>query len=284
MQKDKDFIISAKKLGFDGVELNTNQNFHTDRLLNRKKISYIKELATDLKIEIYSISISAIRPFDFHSANKKEFFTILKIVKEVSDVGYKIGAKYLMLPIFRIDHKMVKNQFIIERIEKIVSIAKSNKMDIALESFLSPNDIIEIFNQIDSDYLKICFDVGIATACNYDLLKSIIKLKDRIGYFHIKDTNRILTSKNINADFLLLQKLRKNSNLNKQAKTDRGTYWTVPLGSGDVDFKAIKKALKIIDYKGFLVLETNPKSDPIGNASSNLSLLKSFMSSLKESS
>jgi len=280
MLLDKGFIDSTKKIGFDGVELNTDQNYAEDRLHDFKKASLIKEESIIQKIEIHSISISAIRDFDFYFANKNEFFSILKIVNHISKVGSKIGAKYLMFPFFRINHKTIKKRLTIDRIRQLVNIAKSNNIKIAIESFLSPNDLLDLLHQINSDFLKICFDVGIATACNYELFNSIIKLKDKIGYFHIKDSNCLITSKNVNADFSLLQKLRTNSIVNNSSIINGGSYWNVPLGKGDVDFSAIKKALKLINYKGFLILETQPRNNPIRNAKLNLSLLKGFISSL----
>lgn len=280
MLPDKNFIISAKKLGFDGVELNTIKHYFKDRLCNCDEVNRIKELSIDTKIEIHSVSVSAIRDFDFVLANHKEFAFMLRIIDHLAKVGSKIGAKYLMLPIFTVNHNTLNSKLLINRLKKILEIAKINEVTIAFESFLSLNDLLDLLNQIDSDYLKICFDVGIATKCNYELFESIIKLREKIGYFHIKDSNRLIASKNSNLDFFLLQKLRTNSDLNNSSIVNGGTKWTIPLGEGDVDFEAIKKALKIINYKGFLVLETSPGNDPLGNASSNLSLLKGFISSI----
>jgi sugar phosphate isomerase/epimerase len=87
-----------------------------------------------------------------------------------------------------------------------------------LESQLSAEDHIALMDRVGSPAIQVYYDVGNSQKNGYDILKEIRLLNKRIAQIHAKDTDDLY-------------------------------------GKGSMDFRAVKKAMEDIGYKGWLVME-----------------------------
>jgi len=272
--EDNRLFIEAKSLGFDGVELNTELDYTVDRLWVPGETDRIKKLADDSNIEIFTISLSAIRNYGFLNPDSNKRKIGQKLIRYILELGSKMNVSVLMLPMLSTTHKDVSTTLLISGLKEAVQIAEENGIYIALEVFLSADDVLEIIQQTKSEFLKISFDVGITTVCGYNVYEEIVKLKDVIAQIHIKDSIRPKEFGDRKIEFPELMKLReKRAPLGKDEK-DGGTKWAVQLGDGSVDFSSVKKAIHKINYDGYLILETPPGKDPMMNAARNLNFIR----------
>ena len=127
--------------------------------------------------------------------------------------------------------------------EKLLPFAKDHGVKIATENMwrwdvekgiadiaacATPKEFCGLLNEVNDDYLVACLDIGHAEMMGEltSAVQLIYALKDKLRALHIHDNDR---------------------------KRD---LHQIPF-SMDIDFKAIVKALKEINYKGYLTLESN---------------------------
>lgn len=101
--------------------------------------------------------------------------------------------------------------------------AAQDGVELHLEADLDPRSFKAFLDEIRHPLIKVNYDSGNSGSLGYSPAEEFAAYGDRIGSFHIKD--RVL----------------------------RGG--TVPLGTGDVDFSSLRRALIDIDYRGDFVLQ-----------------------------
>ena len=96
-------------------------------------------------------------------------------------------------------------------------------VELHLETDMNPRDFKSFLDEITHPFVKVNYDSGNSGSLGYSPIEEFAAYGDRIGSFHIKD--RPLGGS------------------------------TVPLGSGNVDFINLRKALIEIDYHGDFVMQ-----------------------------
>jgi len=166
-----------------------------------------------------------------------DYFTKYNFLKDSHDVTWDklshlvgasiaLGATSITIPFF--DRNMMANEFDLEQflVEAKEHIKRANKsaIHILIETTLSAPQIESAIRRTNSA-VKVCYDLGNATALGFNPVDEISFLRDRIGLIHIKD----------------------RQGLNGP---------NVMLGKGSVDLAACFAALKEIAYQGNFTLET----------------------------
>ena len=274
---DERLFITARNIGFDGVELNTNQDYRIDRLWRPGEAERIRDLAENTGIEVHAISLSAIRDYNFISSDAEKRRVGQCLIEHLLTVGSTLGISNLVLPLLSITHSDVTSGILARGIGEAAQSADEHGIALALEMFLDTNDALALLQEIASERARICFDVGLVTVCGDDVYDTMNRLRKVIAQIHIKDSVRLPGIPNTRVDFLTLQKMRSKMIPLRGQGEDGGTKWTTQLGEGSVDFVAVKRALRDINYDGYLILETPPGDDPVGNASRNLGFLRDLV-------
>jgi L-ribulose-5-phosphate 3-epimerase len=96
-------------------------------------------------------------------------------------------------------------------------------VELHLETDLNPREFKFFLDEIKHPLIKVNYDSGNSASLGYAPVEEFAAYGDRIGSFHIKD--RVLGGS------------------------------TVPLGTGNVDFASLRKALIDIDYQGDFVMQ-----------------------------
>lgn len=111
----------------------------------------------------------------------------------------------------------------VERLKEALPKAEKYGITLGLENWCSAKQNLAILDKIQSDSVKVYYDVGNSTHRGYDVPTEIKELGDRICQVHFKN----------GADFL---------------------------GEGQLDTQGVRDSLLEIDYTGWMVLETSVPS------------------------
>lgn len=128
-------------------------------------------------------------------------------------------------------------------IRKLIPLAEEMKVTLALEEvwnkfLLSPLEFARYIDEYNSPQIRAYFDVGNVVLYGYpqDWIRTLGK---RIAKLHIKDFY-----------------------FRKEKGTDNNVAAWVPLGEGDIDWKAVYEALHDIGYEGTATVELDPGDKP----------------------
>jgi sugar phosphate isomerase/epimerase len=124
----------------------------------------------------------------------------------------------------------------INGLNKAAAIAEKNKIKILIEpepNLLLENstEFLDFIKNVDSDYVRLNFDIGHFYCVKEDPGKLVYRLADYLEHFHLADI-----------------------------ASNRVHHHLIP-GEGSIDFRSVFKAILEIGYKGFVTVELYPYQD-----------------------
>ena len=233
----------GNKIGFSLIEWTIDtKTIDTNPILYKSKLKEIINLKKKYKFKIDSITLDYLMENPIWKIyNKKVFLNLKKIIENSAS----IGVKYLIVPL--VDNGSLKTTRQITNIHKICkSIEKllvTNKQKILFEIDFHPNKVKNFISNFNKRSFGINYDLGNSASLDYDISEEFKSYSKYIFNIHIKDRKVFGT--------------------------------TVPLGTGNANFKKFFKELKKINYKGNLILQTARSSS--NNHSKDLKKYKSFL-------
>ncbi len=177
----------------------------------------------------------------FGKTKKKTTQVALKLL----EVCHELGIPRLALSL-EDNSALLNKTHVKEAINSLKIITKKAKkygLIVSLETSLSVINIKNLLKKVDSKILKINFDLGNSCSLGEDTPQAILELNSLIHSIHIKDRNILF-----------------------------GT--TVPFGKGDVDFNECFKSLKMINFKGDIVIQGARGKNHIRTAQNYLKFVK----------
>ena len=145
-------------------------------------------------------------------------------------------------------------------VDRIRTIAKMGTEEYGLTVAIHPHaagfcdfeqETERLLSEIDADILKLCFDTGHADYAGYDVLAFMRRHVGRISYMHFKDIDPL-----VKADVIA-------NRTDFYAACGQGIFCT--LGSGSVDFPAVRRILLDNGFDGWCTVEQD--CDPQGDTS-----------------
>ena len=234
----------AKDAGFEGVEVALSQDGELGLSVTEKELLKIKEQANDSGISLYSVA-SGLYWGNWLTSNEKDERERAKdIVKKHLDVAKTLGADTILVvpgcvnADFEIPGKIVDYKTAYERsfeaINELKTHAEKVGVSIGLENvwnkfLLSPMEMRDFIDKIDSDFVGSYFDVGNVLYSGYPE-HWIRILAEKIKKVHFKDY-RVAAG---------------------------GLHGFVDLLAGDVNYPEVMKALKEVGYDGWVTAEMIP--------------------------
>jgi len=204
--------------------------------INEDAINELKILSKKTGVAVASVVCG---PQGLDSLNAEERKSAGEVLAGVIKRCETVGADVILVPFFgmrNLDNKEAVSRAV-EFFKECAKPAEKHKVTLALEMAMDAPCSLELVKKIGSEYVKVYYDVGNATSTGYDVVSEIKLLVGQIAQFHIKDTNG-------------------------------------QLGDGKVPLEAACKAIKEINFNGYLVLETPSTDDPPKAAEKNLAYLK----------
>jgi len=206
----------AKRIGLDGVQVDIGRGQEDlplfDPGLQRK---YIEARQTH-EIEIASLALGVLNDIPYKSDLRAESW-----VDKSVNVCKALGVNVVLVAFFGNGDLRDDKQgtdVVVERFRKVAPKAEDAGVTLAIESWLSADEHLEIVKRVDSPAVKVYYDVANSNKAGYDIYSEIPRLSKLISEFHAKDYEDLY-------------------------------------GKGSIDFERVRQAMDDIDYRGWLVME-----------------------------
>ncbi|MEM2960381.1 MAG: sugar phosphate isomerase/epimerase family protein [Candidatus Bathyarchaeia archaeon] len=229
--KIDDILQSSKSIGFDGVELNLNEEML--RMSKSERVTILNK-AKSLGLELPSLCTALFWKYNLASPDPNVRRSGVELIKQGCEFASDINASvFLVVPGVAtrdISYKdMWKNSM--ESIIEAAQFAEDYGVTIGIENvwnkFLySPLEFRSFIEDINHPNVKVYFDVGNVYLLGFPE-QWIRHLADLIVCIHVKDFHM-------------------------------STMQFKPLFEGDIQWQNVVKVLKEIDYNGFLNVEIGP--------------------------
>jgi len=238
---------TAKDAGFEGVEIALNETGELSLESTEKDILRIKQMAYDNGISLYSLATSLFCAYPFTSNDKAIRNKGKDMTRRQLEVAKLLGCDTILTipgsvdivfcPGFEVIDYDVAYDRALEAMRELKEDAEKYKVTIGVENIwnkflVSPLEMRDFIDKIDSNYVKVYFDVGNVLLFGYP--QHWIKiLGNRICKIHIKDFRCSVGNLNGFVDLL----------------------------AGDVPFPEIMKALRSVGYDDWLTAEVGVYRD-----------------------
>jgi hexulose-6-phosphate isomerase len=240
----KEAMTLAKKAGYDGIELALNEDGECGLKAKPAEWADIRKHAETLGLAIHSVATGLHWSYPLTADAKSTRDKCFKIYEKQLDMAHALGADAILIipgavnvsfvPGFKVVPYDVAYDRALEAIKRLKSKAEALKVRIGIENvwnnfMLSPLEMRDFIDKIDSPYVGAYFDVGnvLATGMPEHWIKILGK---RIVRVHFKDYKTAAG----------------------------GLHGFVDLLSGDVNWPEVMKAFKAVGYDGWATAEMIP--------------------------
>ena len=225
---DEEFEI-ASKLNLKKMEWTIDsENFSSNPILTSSGQAEIKRLKENFNIEIPSVTCDYFMENPPWKSDPEELFLGIKSILQGMN---EVGGKILVIPL--VDNSSLSDSIKFSVIDlffgRVEKLLYSNKIKIAFETDLSPNQFLSFINSFDKEIFGVNYDIGNSAAFGFKPVEEFAAIGERVINVHVKD--RLL----------------------------RGA--TVPLGTGNADFSMVFKCLNELGYVGDLIMQTARAQD-----------------------
>jgi len=240
----RECISLAKEAAFDGIELALDETGEIGLHSNEKTLLEIKKYAAEAGMELPSLATGLYWSYGLTSENKITREKAKSIVKKQLETAAVLGADTILVVPGAVGADFIPNSEVVsydkaydnalEALTELKTEAENYKVSIGIENvwnkfLLSPLEMRDFIDKIDSPYVGSYFDVGNVIYSGYPE-QWIRILGKRIKKLHFKDFRRSVGTLSGFVDLL----------------------------AGDVDYPEVMKALKEIGYADYVFGEMIP--------------------------
>jgi len=246
----EDSIREIAKTGYEGVEILADIPHAYPPAFGEEQVRSVRDTLSACNIEVSNINAFTLyaitdvyHPSWIENDNSLRELRIQHTVNCI-ELAQKMGSNNISTePGGPVEPDVTNNTELKKRfirgLNQAAAIAEKNKIKILIEP--EPNLLIENSGQflnfikdIDSDYIRLNFDIGHFYCVREDPAKLVYKLADYIEHFHLADI-----------------------------ATDRVHNHLIP-GKGSIDFRSVFQAINEVGYNGFMTVELYPyQNNPV---------------------
>jgi sugar phosphate isomerase/epimerase len=243
----QDSIRKISKIGYEGVEILADIPHAYPPVFGKEQIGSAIDTLSECKIQVSNLNAFTLyaitdvyHPSWIENDNSLRESRIQHTINCI-ELAKKIGSRNISTePGGPIEPGVMDivglRKLFINGLNKAAAIAEKNKIKILIEpepNLLLENstEFLDFMKNVDTDYLKLNFDIGHFYCVNEDPGKLVYRLADYIEHFHLADI-----------------------------ATTRVHNHLIP-GQGSIDFRSVFKAIIEIGYKGFVTVELYPYQD-----------------------
>lgn len=225
------FIDLARSLGVDGVSLESCFIPNTEPAYLRSIRDMLDEYRFD---RVWAWG----HPDGLEGGkNAKAFKDMIANFEHARHIGAKVMRVVGSSLMFRFEDHQQQIKRLTKMFKQAVKVAADHGIKMAVENHIdfTSDEIVQLLDAVDSEYLGINFDTANFARLLDDPIKGMKKLAPRVLAVHLKDLK-----------------------VNRQASVDDWYFFSsTPVGEGFVDNVALAKMLRAVNYKGFLAVETD---------------------------
>ena len=227
----EDFLAFAKKLGVDGVSLESC--FFP---------SFDKEWFLDLKAQLDEYGFDRVYAWGHPDGleagkNREEFDSMVAQIPNAKLIGADVMRVVASSLMFRFEPHGPQIDILVDWFKEAIKVAEEYGVKLAVENHIdyTSDECLELLERVNSPYLGLNLDTGNFLRLLDDPVEGAKKLADRVYATHIKDLKPV---KGVDV---------------------REWYFfsSTPVGDGLVDNLKLAQILKDADYQGFLAVETD---------------------------
>ncbi|MBO5364920.1 MAG: sugar phosphate isomerase/epimerase [Clostridia bacterium] len=234
----------ASDAGFDGVELALAEDGPVNLNSTKEDMEEIKKLADHYGLELYSLASGLYWQTNYTASNPEVRNKAIAITKKQLELASYLGMQSILVVPgavgveFEPGSEVVPYDVAYDRCKaallELAPVAEEYGVEIGIENvwnkfLLSPLEMRDLIDSINSPFVGSYFDVGNVVYCGYPE-HWISILGKRIKKVHFKDYR----------------------------KDPGGLNCFVDILAGDVDYKAVKAGLDAIGYTGWVTAEMLP--------------------------
>lgn len=241
----------AKALGMDGLEISsTDEAREVLKIADPEFQVAYKNAMTRTGLAVSSIALGLMNSYPLASDDRGPAW-----LEQTITAAAALQAKVILVAFFSdgdllqkkgllgiggMELKEKELDVVVERLKVAAPKAAEAGVILGLENTLSAAQNLAILDRVQSDAVRMYYDVGNSTNGGYNVPAEIRDLKDRICQIHFKDGGNFL-------------------------------------GEGDVDMDAVGKAMTDINYNGWVILETAVRdNDRDGSFLKNIEFVKTM--------
>jgi len=215
---------SAENIGFQTIDWVVDL-YKKNPIFNNNLIEEMKSLIKEHHIDINVICADYFLHKKLFNESKDQIKENIDVLETLIKQANKVGAKIIEIPF--VDNSSLRTsedkQELMQNLDSIKPTIEENEMSIALETDLPPKELKNMIREINHPNILLNYDVGNSTSKGFDVKTEWEILNNLIISVHIKDR--------------------------KLGST------TVPLGTGDVDFKTFFESLQKYAFAGNLIIQ-----------------------------
>lgn len=222
----KNEFTIAKEIGLSYIEFILDHNdYEKNPLMSDLGINEIEKIIKKTGIGVRSICADIFMEAPLHSDNNFISNTSKEILLKLIENSAKLGITDIVIPC--VDQSTLKGEDdqtrLIENLTEPIKFATKKKINLALETDLAPIPFLDLLNKLDSDIVKVNYDIGNSASLGFDIFEEFKLYGNRISDIHIKD-----------------RELGGGS---------------VVLGAGNANFKSFFEVFSTLDFKGPIVMQ-----------------------------
>jgi len=207
----------AKQIGLQGIQLSYNTGKDYAGLSVTETLNSIKEASKRTGVAVSSLAIGELNRVPYKSDPRTEEWVYHAIT-----AAKALGVKVILLAFFSdgdLRNDDAGKKAVIARLKKVAPHAEKNGITLGIESWLSAKEHLDIIHAVGSRVVKVYYDFRNSVDAGHDIFKEIPLLgKEMICEIHMKENGQ-------------------------------------RLGEGTLDWPRIAKAMKDIDYQGWMQIE-----------------------------
>jgi sugar phosphate isomerase/epimerase len=243
----QDSIKKISTIGYEGVEILADVPHAYPPMFGKEQIGSAIDTLSECNIQVSNLNAFTLyaitdvyHPSWIENDNSLRELRIQHTINCI-ELAKKIGSRNISTepggPVEPGVTDIVRlRKLFINGLNKAAAIAEKNKIKILIEpepNLLLENstEFLDFIKNVDTDYVKLNFDIGHFYCVNEDPGKLVYRLADYIEHFHLADI-----------------------------ATNRVHHHLIP-GKGSIDFRSVFKAIIEIGYKGFVTVELYPYQD-----------------------
>ncbi len=207
----------AKRLGLDGVQISYNSALDEAHLSKPDVRQAVKAAAKRTGVAVASLAIGRLNEVPYKSEPRTEEWVFNAV-----DAARDLGVRNVLLAFFAkndLRNDDAGKRAVIERLKKVAPHAEKQGITLAIESYLSAEEHLDIINAVGSKAVRVYYDFRNATDAGYDIYREIPLLgTTNIVEIHMKENGHLL-------------------------------------GKGPLDWPRIRRELDKIGYRGWMQIE-----------------------------
>lgn len=244
----------AAESGADGLELRYATTGQLAELHKKQYPRNLKALAESSGVAVPSFCMSWVCQQPTFTGTAKAIAAAQDEIIRVLAIAHEAGVPFIGIPFFGKNIIEVEDDFqrASDAIMELVEEAEEAGVTLTVACGLNFSKMQLLLGQLGNPPgVKICFDAGSAAARKLDVAGSVRNLgRDAISLVHLRDV-RIVEGE--------------------------PPDYSVSLGEGDADFRALAKALLAIEYDGWVIVDVPPGENPVAHASENLTFARDLL-------